>query len=82
MLAYAQPDSSSFIFHFNGGYADIVTSNGVASLGAVVSNTRNLNVGLTVGLPVGKNWEVGVGLDYLKQMQLNLTHLQTGLEST
>ena len=66
-LAYAQKDSSSVIIRFNGGYADTGSSNGVASLGSTASNSRDWNVGLTVGLPVGKRWEVGLGFEYWKQ---------------
>ena len=67
LLAYAQPDSSKLIIRFNGGYADTGSSNGVASLGASESNSRNWNVGLTVGFPFGKRWEAGVGFEYWKQ---------------
>ena len=67
LLAYAQPDSSKMTIRFNGGYADTGSSNGVASLGASESNSRNWNVGLTVGFPVGKNWEAGFGFEYWKQ---------------
>ena len=67
LLAFAQPDSSSVVLRFSGGYADTGSSNGVASLGATSSNTRDWNVRLTVGLPVGKCWEVGLGFEYLKQ---------------
>ena len=67
LLACAQKDSSSVIIRFNGGYADTGSSNGVASLGSTASNSRDWNVGLTVGLPVGKRWEVGLGFEYWKQ---------------
>ena len=71
-LAYAQKDSSSVIIRFNGGYADTGSSNGVASLGSTVSNSRDWNVGLTLGLPVGKRWEVGLGFEYWKQKTVAL----------
>jgi len=67
LLACAQKDSSSVIIRFNGGYADTGSSNGVATLGSTASNSRDWNVGLTVGLPVGKRWEVGLGFEYWKQ---------------
>ena len=67
LFAHAQRDSSSTILRFNGGYADIGTSNGVASLGASASNTRDWNVGLSVGFPVEKNIEAGFGFEYRKQ---------------
>ena len=66
-LVCAQPDSSKLIIRINGGYADTGSSNGVASLGSNVSDSRNWNVGLTVGLPFGKRWEAGVGFEYWKQ---------------
>ena len=67
LFAYAQPDSSKLIIRFNGGYADTGSSNGVSSLGSVASNSRDWNVGLSVGLPVGKRWEVGFGFEFWKQ---------------
>jgi len=67
LFAYAQMDSSRFIIRFNGGYADTGSSNGVASLGALASNTGAWNVGLAVGLPLGKHWEAGIGFEYWKQ---------------
>ena len=67
ILVNAQRDSSSLIFRFNGGYADISSSNGAFSLGASASNTRDWNVALSVGIPVGKRWEVGLGFEYIKQ---------------
>ena len=75
VLAYAQPDSSSFILHFSGGYADLGTSNGVSSLGSVISNANNWNVGLTVGLPIGKKWAAGIGFEYLKQKNTTLSEI-------
>lgn len=67
LLASAQPDSSFLILRFNGGYADIGSSNGAASLGAVESSIRDWNIGLTVGFPVSDHWEAGIGFEYRKQ---------------
>ena len=68
LLAFAQPDSCSFIIRFDGSYADTPASNGVSSLGASASNTREWNVGFTIGLPVGKHWEVGLGFEYVRMV--------------
>jgi len=67
LFAHAQMDSSRLIIRFNGGYADTGSSNGVASLSTLTSNTSAWNVGLVVGLPLGKRWEAGIGLEYMKQ---------------
>jgi len=67
LLAYAQPDSSQVIIRFNGGYTDLGLHNGVFSLGAVTAKNTEWNLGLSVGLTFGKNYEAGVGFEYIKQ---------------
>jgi len=71
----AQPDSSLLVIRFNGGYVDSGSSNGVDYLGALISNTSAWNVGLTVGLPLGKRWEAGIGFEYWKQKTIALSQL-------
>ncbi|MDR2914055.1 MAG: outer membrane beta-barrel protein [Tannerella sp.] len=63
----AQPDSSRFNIRLNGGYADIASSNGVSSLGAVSSNSRQWEVSLSAGYIIDKHWEIGLGFSYQKQ---------------
>jgi len=80
LFVHAQPDSSRFIIRFNGGYADTGSSNGVASLGALASNTGAWNVGLAVGLPLGKHWEAGIGFEYWKQKTIAQSEIYLPLQ--
>ena len=66
---FAQPDSSKVAIRLVGGYNDATTSNGVASMGAVTSAMKACNLGLSVGVRIDKNWEVGLGAEYQKQKQ-------------
>jgi hypothetical protein len=65
----AQSDSSKVAIRLVGGYNDVTTSNGVASMGAVNSTTAAWNLGLSVGVRIDKNWEIGLGAEYQKQNQ-------------
>lgn len=67
LLMHAQSDSVAFFLRFTGGYADVGSSNGVSSLGAVAGNTRSWNAGLTMGFSLSKHWEAGFGFEYQKQ---------------
>ncbi|MCL2073536.1 MAG: outer membrane beta-barrel protein [Marinilabiliaceae bacterium] len=67
VFTHAQPDSSKIIIRFSGGYSDNALSNGVTSIGAVNANITDWNLGLKIGTLVGKNIEIGLGIDYLKQ---------------
>ncbi|MDR1171008.1 MAG: hypothetical protein LBL24_00990 [Bacteroidales bacterium] len=63
----AQPDSSKFCIRLNGGYADVGSSNGLSSLGAVSSSNRQWEISLAAGYVIDKHWEIGLGFNYRKQ---------------
>lgn len=71
LFAVAQPDSCNIVLRFGGGYADTGTSNGAVS----ITGTRNWNLGLNVGLPLGKHWEAGIGFEYQRQRTSTLSEL-------
>jgi len=78
-LVNAQSDSSFLFIRLNVGYADISSSNGAASLGASASNISDWNIGLSVGIPVGKRLEAGLGFEYTKQNVENVSIISVPL---
>jgi hypothetical protein len=67
LFANAQPDSSKFHIRLNAGYADIASTNGLISLSAISSNSRQWETSLSAGYIINSYWEAGISFSYLKQ---------------
>lgn len=75
----AQFDNNK-ILRFNVGYAEVGTSNGVSSIGAVSTDVSEGEIGLTFGFLVNKQWELGLGINYEYQHSNAISEVEaTGL---